>query len=144
MSRHSQDKYNEKLTQQYFHFWDLDLCRVKSDPWSRDLAVSLHKELTVPHSESWSQGDEESLSVHVLFRKHSTIKVVPCPCRRWWVVVVVVVFQYLAKILLMGEKCWILVAQHFIKTRFYLLSTVCGAPQFWFAPHNIGTRRDNI
>ena len=73
VSRHSQDNYNEKLTQQYFLRSRL-LCRVKSDPSSRDLAVSLHKGLTVTLSESWSQGEEKSLSECFIFRKHFTIK----------------------------------------------------------------------
>ena len=68
VSRHSQDNYSEKLTQ-YFHFWDLALCRVKSDPCSRDLAVSVHKELTVTLLEILDGGRWKKFQS----RKHSFI-----------------------------------------------------------------------
>ena len=65
---------------------------------------------------SWREGDEKIKTVSylgsILFFNRALTQ------WRFWFVVV---FQYLAKMLLMGEKCWILVAQHFIKTRLYLL-----------------------
>ena len=64
---------------------------------------------------SWREGDGKMKTVlylgSILFFNRALTQ------WRFWFVVV---FQYLAKMLLMGEKCWILVAQHFIKTRLYL------------------------
>ena len=58
---------------QYFHFWDLVLCRVKSDPSSRDLAVWAHKELTVTLSEILERGRWKNENCFVS-RKHSPVK----------------------------------------------------------------------
>ena len=73
VSRHSQDNYNEKLTQQYFHIWDLDSCVVlKVIPL---VVIWLSHSTKGSQSLSQNPGAREMRKVclNVIFRKHFTI-----------------------------------------------------------------------